>query len=111
MGLRRYLLGSMLCVLVLTALGCGPRYVAVPPPPPPNAPPPVVQLAERNGYETGRGDGERAAVEGRPPDPRRTRAYAETPGYDRRLGPFEVYRNAFRDAYLRGYERGFRRER
>jgi hypothetical protein len=68
-----------------------------------------VQLAERNGFETGRADGARDANSGYPFSARRTRAYHDTPGYDPQLGPFHAYQNAFRNAYLRGYDRGFYR--
>jgi hypothetical protein len=71
--------------------------------------PPLIQLADRNGFETGRTDGAREAYAGYPHEPRRTRAYRETPGYDANLGPLGAYRNAFRDAYLRGYDAGFYR--
>ena len=43
--------------------------------------------------------------------PRRTPAYRDTPGYDPQLGPFGAYRNAFRGAYLRGYDWGYYRRR
>jgi hypothetical protein len=69
---------------------------------------PLIQIAEHNGLETGGGDGARDQGNRLPYAPRRTRAYAETPGYDGRLGPFGPYQNAFRDAYLRGYARGYR---
>jgi hypothetical protein len=92
--------------LFFAAVGCShPHYY---PPPPPMAPgPTLVQLAERNGFQTGRSDGAFAAERGQPPRPEHTRAFHDTPGYDPQLGPFNVYRNAFRDAYLRGYQRGY----
>lgn len=112
MGLRGWSLAAVGSLLLMGAMGCREVYVAQGPPPPPPAVqvPPIVQLADHNGFETGRGDGERAAANGWAPEPRRTRAYAETPGYDRHLGPFDVYQNEFRLAYLRGFEKGFRRE-
>ncbi len=97
-------------LLLLASLGCAHHY---PPPPPPPPPPvqvsPLIQLAERNGFETGRRDGAAAVDNGYPPEPRRTRAYHDCPGYDPQLGPFGSYVNAFRLAYLRGYDRGYRR--
>jgi hypothetical protein len=93
---------------VFGTVGCAHNYPPPPPPPPPAyGPPPIVQLAERNGFETGRSDGARDAAGGYPFHARATRAYRETPGYDSQLGPFGAYRNAFRNAYLRGYDRGF----
>jgi hypothetical protein len=71
--------------------------------------PPLIQLADHNGFETGRADGASAVDSGAPPTPRRTRAYHDTPGYDPQLGPFGAYQNAFRNAYLRGYDRGYHR--
>jgi hypothetical protein len=41
--------------------------------------------------------------------PRRGRAFHDAPGYDPALGPYGPYRDAFRSAYLRGYDRGFYR--
>jgi hypothetical protein len=97
--------------LAFVALGCShPHYYPPPPPPPPMAQgPTLVQLADRNGFQTGRSDGAMAAERGQPPRPEHTRAFHDTPGYDPQLGPFNVYRNAFRDAYLRGYQRGYNR--
>jgi hypothetical protein len=99
----RYAAASLLLIPVL---GCAHNY---PPPPPPvyAQAPPLVQLADRNGFETGRSDGARDAGSGLPFSGRRTRAYNDTPGYDPQLGPFPAYRNAFRNAYLRGYDKGF----
>lgn len=71
----------------------------------------MVQLAERNGFDTGRADGERDVMNGMPSAPLRTRAYHDTPGFQPGMGPYPVYRDAFRHAYLRGYEHGYRRMR
>jgi hypothetical protein len=101
---------SLLTLLVALGLtvGCShPYYPPPPPPPPPSGPPPIVQMAERNGFEAGRADGAREAAQGFPFAPRRTRAYRETPGYDPNVGPFPPYQNAFRNAYLRGYNEGY----
>jgi hypothetical protein len=99
---------AALSALLLTAAGCAHNYPPPPPPPPPMAQgSPLVQLAEHNGFETGRSDGAHDAANGEPFHARRTRAFHDTPGYDPQLGPFPVYRDAFRDAYLRGYDRGF----
>jgi len=96
-------------LFLFAGLGCAPRYVTPPPPPPGAQLPPLLQLADRNGFETGRSDGAHAVESGIPPSPRRTRAYHDTPGYDPQLGPFGAYRDAFRNAYLRGYDKGYRR--
>jgi len=106
---RTPLMIGALTALLFTAAGCAHHYPPPPPPPPPMAQSPLVQLAERNGFETGRSDGARDSASGEPFHARRTRAFHDTPGYDPQLGPFPVYRDAFRDAYLRGYDRGFYR--
>ena len=106
---RSILMLSVSSSLLFAALGCSHPYYPPPPPPPPSiAPgPTLVQLADRNGFQTGRSDGAMDVQRGIPPHPRRTRAYHDTPGYDPQLGPFPVYRDAFRDAYMRGYQRGY----
>ena len=108
---RPILMLALSSTLCFVALGCShPHYYPPPPPPPPMAQgPTLVQLADRNGFETGRSDGSMAAERGLPPRPEHTRDFHDTPGYDPQLGPFPVYRNAFRDAYLRGYQRGYKR--
>jgi hypothetical protein len=97
--------------LVLFTLGCAHDNYYPPngPPPPIAQVPPLVQVADRNGFQTGRSDGQRDAANGYPFEARRTRAYHETPGYDPNLGPLGAYRNAFRNAYLRGYDAGYNR--
>lgn len=96
--------------LLFVALGCSHPYPPPPPPPPPMRPgPTIVQLAQRNGFDAGRNDGAVDAQRGMPPHPRRTRTYHDTPGYNPQLGPFPVYRDAFRNAYLDGYQRGYNR--
>lgn len=54
-------------------------------------------------------DGSRDASSGTGFHPRKDRRYAETPGYEPGMGPYGPYRDAFRNAYLRGYSEGFRR--
>ncbi len=106
MNFKRSFVALMSAIVVLCTVGCVRNY---PPPPPPVAPPPLIQLADHNGFETGRTDGVRAVENGVPFSPRRTRAYHDTPGYDPNLGPFGAYQNAFRNAYLRGYDKGYYR--
>ena len=89
-----------------------PRYYAVAPPPPPPvyaAPAPIVQIADGNGFRDGQSDGARDLYQRQQYRPTWDRRYAVTPGYDGRLGPFPVYRDHYRAAYLRGYDNGFRR--
>jgi hypothetical protein len=106
---RHRLLPAIALTVLLAGVGCAHNYPPPPPPPPPPAveAPPLLQLADRNGFQTVRSDGERDAVNGLPFHARATRAYRDTPGYDPQLGPFPVYRDAFRNAYLRGYDRGY----
>ena len=97
-------------LLLFTAVGCAHPYYPPPPPPPPVAQgSPLVQLAEQNGFNTGRSEGAHDAEIGAPYRAHRTRAFHDTPGYNPQLGPFPVYCDAFRDAYLRGYNRGYNR--
>jgi hypothetical protein len=104
---KNLFLATTASLLLAAGLGCAHNY---PPPPPAYAQaPPLVQLAEHNGFEIGRSDGAGASANGLPFAPRRTRAYHDTPGYDPHLGPFGPYQNAFRNAYLRGYDKGFYR--
>ncbi len=100
---------ALASTLLLAGLGCAHNYPPPPPPSPPSVAPPLIQLAERNGFETGRSDGARDSANGEPFHARATRAYHDTPGYDPQLGPFGPYRDAFRNAYLRGYDRGYYR--
>jgi hypothetical protein len=109
MDAKRVVLTSGLSLLLMAA-GCAHNdYYVAPAPPPIAQVPPLVQLADRNGFVTGRSDGARDAGNGFAFDPRRTRGYHDTPGYDPQLGPFGAYRNAFRAAYLRGYGEGYHR--
>jgi hypothetical protein len=95
----------------LTGCAHQPTYVAVAPPPPPpgyrEQAPPLVQVADRNGFQSGVDAGYHDAMSGRGYLPRHNRAFHDTPGYDPSLGPLPVYRSAFRNAYLRGYDQGF----
>ena len=106
----RLVLAAASSIFLFAGLGCAHNYPPPPPPPPPVAQvPPLVQLAEHNGFETGRADGARDVESGIPYHARQTRAFHDCPGYDPQLGPFGAYRDAFRNAYLRGYDRGYHR--
>ena len=97
----------------MAVTGCASHaYYAAPGPPPPayEQRPPLIDLAEHNGFRTGSDEGARDAYEGRGYRPKHDRAFHDTPGYDPNLGPFGPHRQAFRDAYLRGYDTGFRRQ-
>ena len=93
--------------LLIAAIGCAHPYYPPPPPPPMAQASPLVQLAERNGFMTGRELGARDAGAGAPFHARHTRAFHDTPGYAPQLGPFPVYRDAYRSAYLHGYYAGY----
>ena len=98
-------------IALASSVGCANRYAAAPPPPPGpvyDQTPPNIRLAEQNGFRAGEADGARDAYDRRPYRARSTRAYFDTPGFDGNLGPFPPYQNAFRLAYLRGYDKGFR---
>jgi hypothetical protein len=91
MKLNRVVLTAASSLFLFAGLGCAHHYAPPPPPPPPIAQaPPLIQLAEHNGFETGRSDGARAAESGAPYAARRTRAFHDCPGYDPHLGPFEA---------------------
>jgi hypothetical protein len=95
----------------LFTAGCAshPYYAAAPPPPPYGNTPPLIARADHEGFRTGSEDGVRDRVNGFGYHPRNDRRYHDTPGYDPSMGPFGPYRDAFRKAYLRGYDQGFRR--
>ena len=109
MKCTRLVLAATGSILLMTGLGCANHYAPPPPPPPYAQVPPLFQIADRNGFQTGRADGNRDANYGYRYAPRRTPAYHVTPGYDPQLGPFGPYRSAFRSAYLRGYDAGYYR--
>ena len=102
------------CGALLATTGCASHhYYAYAPPPPPvyaQQRPPLIQVAEQNGFRAGSNAGARDAVRGYGYHAKRDRDFHDAPGYDPTLGPFDAYRHAFRDAYLRGYDAGFRRE-
>ncbi len=92
----------------LVTTGCASHYYGPPPPPAAYAQtPPVVEEADHRGFRAGAEDGARDAANGFGYHPKRDRKFIETVGYDPAAGPFPVYRDYFRTAYLRGYEQGF----
>ncbi|MFC6644695.1 hypothetical protein ACFQBQ_03630 [Granulicella cerasi] len=102
MKLRRLVLATFSGLALTVAVGCAHR-----PPPPPPPPPPIVQFAEHAGFDTGHADGQRAAYNRAPADPYHTRAFQETPGYRPGMGPFRLYRESFRRAYVQGFGAGY----
>ena len=110
--LRTLILSFAGAAAMLSVTGCA-SHAYYPPPPAP-APyarrPPLIDAADRNGFRSGADDGARDAYSSRRYHPQHDRAFKKTPGYDPALGPFEPYRRAFRDAYLRGYDNGFHRQ-
>jgi hypothetical protein len=96
----------------LFSAGCAPHYYGPPPPPPPpgyNGVPPLIERAQHEGFRAGSEDGARDSYNGFGYHPRHDRKFHNTPGYDPALGPFPPYRDAFRNAYLQGYDKGFYR--
>jgi hypothetical protein len=69
----------------------------------------LIAEADRRGYRAGFDDGARDLNNGFGYHPRRDRKYGETPGYEPGMGPYPPYRDAFRNAYLRGYAEAFHR--
>jgi ribosome modulation factor len=86
-------------------------YAPAPPPPPPgyNGAPPLIERAQHEGYRAGTADGARDAYNGFGYHPQHDRNFHNTPGYDPAMGPYKPYRDAFRGAYLQGYDQGFHR--
>lgn len=107
MKLIRILVPTGLAAALLLT-GCAqPRYYGPPPPPAYGGPSMLVQRAEHEGFQAGAEDGARDLNHGFGYHPRRDRRFHNAPGYDPALGPFGPYRDAFRGAYLRGYDIGF----
>ena len=68
------------------------------------------QIALSRGYQDGLYTGQNDARRGQSYNPQRSHFYRDaTDGYDRRFGNRGQYKQAFRNAFLRGYEEGFRR--
>ncbi|HTH54175.1 MAG TPA: hypothetical protein VL495_09500 [Edaphobacter sp.] len=104
----------LLSVPLLFSAGCAshrpyPYAYAPPPPPPPPRAPALIEQANHEGFHLGEEAGARDAYRGFGYQPKRDRAFHDTPGYDPSFGPYGPYRDAFRNAYLRGYDEGFRR--
>ena len=100
----------LITAATLFATGCASHsyhYAQGPPPPPYASVPPFIARADHEGFRAGSEDGARDAYNGFGHQPRRDRKYHDTPGYDPSLGPFGPYRDAFRSAYLRGYDQSF----
>ncbi|MEO6806230.1 MAG: hypothetical protein ABI286_09590 [Edaphobacter sp.] len=94
----------------LLLAGCAPHpYYAAPPPAAYAGTPPLIVRADHEGFRSGSEDGARDAYNGFGHHPQRDRKFHDAPGYDPALGPFGPYRNAFRQAYLRGYNQAFYR--
>jgi hypothetical protein len=109
-----YLALPVVTAACLLTAGCASHtaYYAPPPPPPPagyNSVPPPIERADQVGFRSGTEDGARDAYNGFGYHPQHDRKFHSTPGYDSALGPYEPYRDAFRRAYLRGYDQGFHR--
>ncbi len=106
------LFALLLAAPVLFVAGCAqqrPYAYAPAPPPPPYAVSPLIERATHEGFRIGATNGARDSYRGYGYQPRRDRAFHDAPGYDPGLGPYGPYRDAFRNAYLRGYDQGFRR--
>jgi hypothetical protein len=74
-----------------------------------NSAPPLLEQARHEGFRIGSDIGARDSYRGYGYQPKHDRAYHDTPGYDPALGPYGPYRDAFRQAYLSGYDRGYYR--
>lgn len=101
MKLARIALPLVAATLLFPA-GCAshPYYAPGPPPPPYNGGPSLLESAQREGFRAGTSDGARDAYNGFGYHPKRDRKFRDVRG---------PYRDAFRGAYLQGYDQGFRR--
>lgn len=109
MKLSRLILPFVAAGVLLTA-GCAKNYYAAAPPPPP--PPvdtvsPMVAHARHEGYRSGQDDAVRDLYYRTGYHPRNNWKYRDTPGFQPGMGPFGVYQNTFRLAYLSGYDHGY----
>jgi hypothetical protein len=102
---------SLLTAACLVTAGCAshPYYAFAPGPPPYNSVPPLIARADHEGFRAGSESGARDTYNGSGHHPERARMYHDTPGYDPSLGPFGPYRDAFRSAYISGYDQAFYR--
>ena len=102
MKLSRIALPFVAATLLFSA-GCAshPYYYAPGPPPPPySGAPSLLERAQHEGFRVGTSDGARDAYDRRGYHPKRNPAFRSAQG---------PYRDAFRGAYLQGYDQGFRR--
>jgi len=109
MKLSRIALPFAIAACLFTA-GCAPHpiyYAAAPPPQPYNSVPTLIERADHEGFRAGSEDGARDLYNGFGHHPERDRKYHDAPGYDPSLGPYGPYRDAFRSAYIRGYNQAF----
>ena len=68
------------------------------------------QVARDRGYQAGLSTGQSDSQRGQSFNPQRSHYYRNaTDGYDRYYGNREAYKQAYRDAFVRGSEDGFRR--
>src|SRR5215472_15003546 len=66
------------------------------------------QMARERGYEDGLRVGQQDAYDRKNFDPQRSHYYrSATDGYDGYYGNKDAYRQAFRDAFIRGYQDGY----
>jgi hypothetical protein len=105
----RRLIPALLLSTVLFSAGCSQRSYYVAPPPPPPGPSMLVDQAQQNGFRAGMESGQRDAYNGFGYRPRHDRAFHDTPGYYPQFGPHGMYQSYFRDAFMRGYDKGFYR--
>ncbi len=100
------------CLLIAGCASHPNYYVASPPPPPPgayNSVPPLIARAQHEGFRMGAETGARDLYNGLGHHPQHSRAFHDTPGYDPALGPYNPYRDAFRNSFVQGYDQAFYR--
>lgn len=114
MKIPRSLLVFSFAATAFLTTGCDDRrHVARVPPPPP---PPmagvhddrVARIAGENGMRDGREAGRRDAEARRPYEPRRNPMFKSYPGWTPEMGARGIYRDFYQNAFLQGYDRGYR---
>lgn len=115
MKIMRSFLALSFAATVFLTTGCNDRrhVVRVPPPPPP---PPmnlphddrVARIAGENGMRDGRAAGRRDAETRRPYEPRKNPLFRDYPGWTPEMGARGIYRDFYQNAFLQGYDRGYR---
>jgi|SRR5271170_2925913 len=108
MKLSYFALPSVVAACLLIS-GCASHPYYAPGPAAYAGAPPLIERADHKGFRAGSEDGARDAYNGLGHHPQRDRNFHDTPGYDPAFGPYGPYRDAFRSAYIHGYDQAYYR--